>query len=289
MAKRTILLDPNRGVALFQQIAVILRDRIHSGRIAVGERLPSEADICADFGVSRITAKRALDELAREGLAERARGRGTIVTGGARLAAKHTSLNGWLENVSLMGEATQVRVLEFGYRPAPPQVAEALGLAAGEEAQHSIRVRSLDGRPLSHLETWVPADIGRGYDVAEMGETPLLKLLERQGVEVSSARQTITATVAPPNVAVALGIHAGAPLLDVRRLVMDATGRPIEHIRVLYRPELYRYEMDLTRVREADGARWRAEKPSHAPEGLAPAQDEARGRARAAPMQDRAE
>jgi len=263
-------LDQDCGVALFHQITVILRDRILSGQLAPGYRLPSEAEICAAFGVSRITAKRSLDELAAIGLVDRARGRGTTVRQRPETPVMRAAVEGWIENISRMGESTRARVLEFGYFPAPPHVAEALDLSSGTEVQRSIRVRSIEGECLSHLETWVPAEIGRSYERAEMEDVALLRLLERHGVKVTSARQTITAAVAPPNIATALGIHAGAPLLDVRRIVMDRAGRPVEYIRVLYRPDLYRYEMDLTRVQGSAGGRWKARSLPANPDGRAP-------------------
>ena len=74
--------------------------------------------------------------------------------------------------------------------------------------------------------------------------------------KMASARQTISATVADAQVATALSIHAGAPLIEVRRVVRDVAERPVEYIRVLYRPDIYRFEMSMRRVREKEGMRW---------------------------------
>ena len=260
-----LALEAESGVALFHQIAVILQDRILSGQLSAGDRLPTERDICETFGVSRITAKRALDELARKGIVERARGRGTIVRSSPLGPRIRAAVDGWYENLARMGESTRARVLEFDYRPAPKHVAEALQIAAGEEVQRSVRVRSLDDTPFSCLETWLPAEIGRSFTRKDLEDVALLRLLEREGVGVAAARQTITAAVAAPNVAAVLGVPAGAPLLDVRRVALAEGGRPVEFIRVLYRPELYGYEMELTRVRSDDGARWRAVEPESDP------------------------
>jgi len=262
-------LDARSGIPLFHQVAGILRDRILSGAHAEGERLPSEATICESFGVSRITAKRAMDELAAEGLVTRSRGRGTIVTEGAAMAPFEVSVDGWIENISRMGRITDVRVLEFDYRRAPRAIAQELDLPEGAEVQRSIRVRSHEGTPLSWLETWIPADIGRSFTADDMGARPLLHLLERAGAQIASARQTISAGLAAPRVAQALGVQAGAALLDVRRLVRDAEGRPVELISILYRPDLYRFAMELTRVAGAEGARWEAENPATDPASAA--------------------
>lgn len=259
-------LDTASGIPLFHQLSVLLRDLILSGRLEAGARLPSEAGLCAEYGVSRITAKRALDELAREGLVERARGRGTRVAARSASVPFVSTVEGWLENISRIAETTAVRVLEFGYLPAPPPIAEVLRLAQGAEVQRSVRVRAFEGRPLSWLETWVPGDIGRGYSREDMGRGPLLRLLERSGVRVASARQTITAALASPMVARELRVPAGSALLDVRRTVLAEDGRPVEHISILYRPDLYQFAMTLSRVAHDGDARWRAENPSVAPE-----------------------
>lgn len=262
-----VALDTRSGIPLFHQVAVVLRDQIRSGSHAEGERLPSEAELCDAFGVSRITAKRALDELAAEGLVTRSRGRGTIVSRGAGLVPFVVSVDGWIENISRMGRMTTVKVLEFDYRHPPQAVAKELDLAEEAEVQRSIRVRAHEGTPLSWLETWVPADIGRSYSARDMGALPLLHLLERAGVTVASAQQTITAALAAPHVAQALGVQTGAALLDVRRVVRDGAGRPVEYISILYRPDLYRFAMNLTRVSGDEGARWEADNPAATPSG----------------------
>lgn len=241
----------NGAGPLFHKIATTLRDRIVSGELAAGARLPSEADICEVWGVSRITAKRALDLLAEDGLVERARGRGTTVTRRAPAPSAAARLDGWLENLWSLAEATVVELLAFGYDPLPAHVARELNLSPGVEAQHARRLRRLDGLPLFHLESWVPADLGRTFDGEAMRRKPLLRLLEDAGVRIGSARQTVTATAAPPEVSTALGLTPGAPLLDVRRRVFDRDGRAVQFVRALHRPDLYSYEMELTAASEA--------------------------------------
>jgi GntR family transcriptional regulator len=257
--------DPASRVPLYHQIYVVLRNLIYSGRLGPGEVVPGEQELAESFGVSRITAKRALNEMAAAGLVVRERGRGTRVVLRPPAPSVTTSLEGWLENISLMGIATEARVLEFDYLPANEDVANALRLEPGEPVQRSVRVRSLDGESMSYLVTWLPEDIGRGFERDDLSRYALLTLLERAGVKVASARQSVSATVADPAVSAALNIDPGAPLLEVRRLVLDASDRPVEYIRVLYRPDRYRFEMDLKRVHRDEGMRWAAQ-PAATPE-----------------------
>lgn len=258
-------LDPATRLPLYHQIYVILRNRIYSGDLGRDALVPGEMDLAGEFGVSRITAKRALDELASAGLVVRERGRGTRVVRRAPPPAVTSSIEGWLENASLMGIATDASVLEFSYDPANEDIAAALGVPQGTEVQRAVRVRSLDGRPMSYLVTYVPSDIGRHYDREDLNRKPLLHLLERAGVDVASARQTISATVADADVASALCVHAGTPLIEVRRVVRAGSGRAVEYIRVLYRPDVYRFEMTMQRVREKDGMRWTTASDSPVP------------------------
>lgn len=260
-------LDPNARVPLYHQIFLILRNRIYGGTIAPGDIVPGEQELCLDFGVSRITARRALNELADAGLVVRERGRGTRVVMRPPVPAVTASIEGWLENISLMGIATEARVLDFAYVAANGEIAAALELESGTEVQRAERVRVLDGEPMSFLVTFVPADIGRQYNREDLDTRPLLRLLERAGVNVASARQTISATLADDYVASALDINPGAPLIEVRRIVRDVRDRPIEYIRVLYRPDLYRFEMSMRRVHGTDGARWTTTTSSPFPDG----------------------
>ncbi|MEJ8473798.1 GntR family transcriptional regulator [Roseibium algae] len=258
-------LTPSGHVPLYHQIFLILRNRIFGGELSEGDLVPGEQDLTTEFGVSRITAKRALNELADAGLVVRERGRGTRVIKRLSTPAVTSSIEGWLENASLMGQSTKAQVLDFDYVPASDDIAQALELETGAEVQRAVRVRWLGEEPMSFLITYVPADIGRQYERSDLDAKPLLLLLERAGVDVRSARQTISATLADSEAADALSVHAGAPLIEVRRVVRDSRERPVEYIRVLYRPDLYHFEMSMRRVSEEDGPRWTATSPPPVP------------------------
>ena len=248
--------DSDLKSPLYHQIFVILRAKIYSGELAPGAFLPSEHEVSQQFGVSRITAKRALNDLAEAGLAIRERGRGTRVAAMPPPPEIRASVEGWLENMSVMGRTTRAEVLEFGYRPANGEVAKALDIAEGTEVQRAVRVRWHGEKTVSYLTTHIPGQVGRLFSERDLARDPLLNILERNGVEVSRARQIITATIADATVAGALGVPVGAPLLEVRRVVHDQNDRPVEYIRALYRPDQYHYEVVLTRVHENGANSW---------------------------------
>lgn len=250
--------DERLPTPLYHQIFLILRDKILDGSYAHDSVVPSEQELGTMFGVSRITAKRALDELAASDLVVRQRGRGTRVRYQAPSPPVRSSVEGLLENLLAMGLETEVRLLAFGYVRAAPAVARALACPAGTTVQRAERVRLLEGDPFSYLTTYVPEAIGRTYSQDDLAGQPLLVLLERQGITVNRAEQTIGATLADNTVAPLLDVGVGSPLLRINRIVYDQTERPVEYITALYRPDRYQYRMDMTRVHttESRNASW---------------------------------
>lgn len=238
------------GTTLFQQIAVVLRDRIVSGQLPPGARLPSEAEICTAWTVSRITAKRALDLLAAEGLVTRARGRGTVVIALPTMPGTRMRVIGWRDSLLRLHKATEIELLDRAELPAPAHVARQLDLAPLQPVLRVVRLRRLDGKPLAHIEAWTPLHLAGSLSPEVCGETPLLMLLEQAGLRLGPARQTVGATAAAPDVAALLDCPPGAPLIDLRRRTLDVERRPVQLIRAQLRPDLYRIEMDL----EAEGA-----------------------------------
>lgn len=248
------------------KIYFILKEKIASGSLPVGMRLASEPNLAAAYRVSRVTVRKALGNLEREGLIRRQPGAGTFVTKGGKSQVISADLSDLLGHLIAMGRATTVRLLSFGYVVPPPPIVRALGLSRGEKAQRSVRIRSHDNEPFSHLSTWVPEQIGMRYSEEDLASTPLLTLLERSGVEVQRATQSIRATLAGPEVADALGVEAGASLLAVDRLLIDREGQAVECLEALYRSDRYEFVLDLVRGSGKDGQRWQlAPRGNHAP------------------------
>ena len=188
----------------------------------------------------------------------RQRGVGTRVLerGPAGSPIVHVPIDGWRENVSVMSETTQAVVLDFEYVAASPEVSEALEVDRDTVVQRAVRVRWLSAEPMSYLLTFVPEDIGRRYAREELGDVPLIRLLENAGVTVESVWQSISATLADPEIAFALQVSRGSPLIEVRRIARDSHGRPVEYIRIYYRPDRYRLEMVMERAEGQDGVTW---------------------------------
>lgn len=248
--------EPTAEPLKARRLYLLLRERIASGDLAVDAKLPGEPALAAEHGVSRVTVRRALDLLAQDGLIDRRAGAGTFVRGQTRGHAIVADFSNVLSNLVEMGRRTGVRLLSFGYMVPPPAVAAALVLDAGERTQRSVRVRLIDGGPFSYLTTHVPERIGLTYSETDLASVPLLSLLERSGIAVERATQSISATLAGPEVGEALGVEIGSPLLALTRVVYGPAGEGVEHLHALYRPDRYAFEMDLTRAGEGADRRW---------------------------------
>ena len=248
------LLSRNRAasgpVTLYHRVYTILRERIVSGMYPVNQPLPGEIDFAAAFGVSRVTMRRALDGLVRDGLIVRNRGRGSFPQVRTGREPVRATVSGLLDNIIAMGLKTSVRIISLDTIEAPPDVAAAMRLGAGDRVQKAVRVRSLDGAPLSMMTTFVPEAVA-SFTRRQLSDTPMLKLLEAAGVNVSHADQTITARLADAVVAPLLDVGYGAALLAVNRLVRDEAGRALQLLRGMYRPDRYEYRMSLDRSGDA--------------------------------------
>jgi GntR family transcriptional regulator len=244
----------------YHRIYLVLREQLHEGRFADG--LPGELALMQQFGVARVTVRRALEQLAGEGLISREPGRGTRPIAlhdrqaGAANDPMRTYLTGLLENLVSMGLRTSVKVLDVGTVTASEAVASALGLSPGDPVQKAIRVRSTREGPLSHITTYVPADVARRFGRRELSRKPILLLLEEAGVQVGRAVQTVSARLADAEVAGHLEVAVGSALLAVRRLIYDEQERPVQWLHGLYRPDRYEYEMHLSRVGSIDAKVW---------------------------------
>jgi GntR family transcriptional regulator len=254
----------NGPLPLYHKVYLLLRQRLIDGVYAVDQALPGEHALAREYGCSRLTVRRALDALAAEGLVSRRQGRGTYAQMPPQLAAPQQGgdVAALVRRINDMGSHTQVRLLEAVMEPANAAVAACLEVATGSLVQRALRVRSYEGVPFSYLKTYVPGDIGRRITRKALGTRPLHRILDELGVSISRAQQSVTAVLADPSAAEALELPVGAALLQIRRLVRDAAGRPVEYLDARYRPDRYEYRLDMTAHSRAGVPLWRSAAPA---------------------------
>ncbi len=238
------LLRPDLPLPLYHQIFKILRDRVLAGDPPFGAQMPTEFGLAEIFGVSRITAKRALDELANAGLVERQRGRGTHVIHRASPKPVRLPLVGLLENLHILAEETEARVVEFGRIAPPRHIIEAFSLLPGEKLSHAIRIRSRAGTPFGHYTSWTRTD-DPAFNQDALASTSRLKLFERIGIQLKEVRQSLSAVSADAVVAMHLQVEPGSALLALERRSYDQSGCLVDMLNILYRPDQFNYQMTL--------------------------------------------
>lgn len=239
-----------------QKVYLLLRDKIVTGELKAGARLPSELALTDQYNVSRVTVRLALDLLSREDLVEKRVGSGTYVRGSTFAQPVTADLSNAFAHLIEMGRSTAVRLISFEYIEAPEKIAEALDLEDDERVQKSVRVRSFDDVPFSYLTAYVPERIGREYSRDDLAHMALLELMERAGLRAETAWQEVGAVLANPEVAEALGIGVGSPLISMIRVVRGKGERGMEYLHALYRPDRYSLQMNLVRKGSEGSRHW---------------------------------
>lgn len=230
----------------YQRVQQELAEEIEGGRRPAGSRLPPERALAEHFGVSRVTLRRALEELSRAGVVSRASSGWEVA--GTRIGEPPNVLMSFSEMALSKGLRPGARVLERLTRPASIDEAEALGLAPGAPLFALARLRSMDDVPILIDHTLIPLSLAPGLDESDLEGASLYSMLEeRYGMRPTRARITVEAIAADANSAGLLGLELGQPLLRCEQQTEDETGRRIELSEMIYRGDRYRFGATLLR------------------------------------------
>ncbi len=240
-----------RTVPRYHQIAEALRARISAGDLTVGQRLDNQRQLAQSFGVTLMTLRQALDVLAREGLITRRHGLGTFVAS-PPVDYDILQFRTLAGDLSAVGEDVATRFLRSRFGRADRRVAQELGLAEGARMFVLERLRLVDGQPLSFQVSHLPAAIGEETAKADLTVTPLRHVLSfKLGIEITAARETVSAETLPARAARELGCAAGAPCFRSDRVSTDAERRPIVYDRVFIPGDRFRITRQLHYDRSA--------------------------------------
>lgn len=246
------------GVPLHRQLFLVLHDEIDRGVIAPGDALPTEQTLCDQFGVSRITVRRALADLAEQGYIERRHGVGSFVRphGPADVSGASAAGRSFMQGLRQTQFETRVEVVELGIRRPPRAIGEALE-TSGELLQ-IVRVRRQrrTGEPLMVTEAWLPPGLADLLTEPKLRRAPLYQLLSEAGIVVAGVRHEITAEIAGPRNAHLLDTAIGAALLRVNRLAFVAEA-PHHYVSTVLSPSRSRVLLSQTadEMEAGDGLR----------------------------------
>jgi len=220
----------------YRQIEHALRARIAT--LQPGERLPSDAELCVEFGVSRMTARNAMQRLAEDGLIAREPGRGSFVAE-PPAHRRANRLMTFTQEMLRLGRVPSSRVLTREIRPATVAEASNLGLPSRQPVVHLRRLRCADDSPIAIESTVLIGACADAVMTADLAHGSLHAVLGRAGFVLRRGTATIEAAAATAEDARLLGIRTGAPLLVERRVIVDGHGRRIEATESRYPADRY--------------------------------------------------
>lgn len=241
----------NSPVPMYRQLSDLIRGRMKRGELTCGARLPSEAELCEAYSVSRMTVRTALAELERENLLERIPGKGTFVRRDAGRVERHTRLSGFGENASECGLRAGYRALRAAEEEVPLEITDRLGTSESR-AFVVERVLLADGNPvgahLSYLPLWIPRNAAPGkFSRESLDRGSLYAAIEQAGGILERAEEVVEPALAEAADAEKLETEEGALLLRVTRTVYDPDDRPLEHVVITYRSDVYAFRQRLFR------------------------------------------
>lgn len=244
-------IDRQSPVPYYQQMFDVLEERISSGRIALGERLPSENELGNEFGLARATVRQALQLLESRGLVQRIANRGVF-------ASRPASDRGWviqntegfLENaVGRQNRAVTTKVLRHGPIELPPFAARALEVPDGTIGFELVRLRSIDGTPALYSINYSPPSVGTIVAAAKdvlSGLGSLSELLTGAGYPMEGAHRTIRALSPAREIAEALEVRETSPVLCIRSTSWSTDGRRFDVYETWVRSDVVPLEVNVS-------------------------------------------
>jgi GntR family transcriptional regulator len=237
--------DRNLPNPLYAQIKKILFERIQSAEWQPGFCIPTEAELCQSFSVSRITVRRALSELVAEGYLERISGRGTFVTQ-PPINQSLKQLTSFTQDMQGRGQRPGGVVLDLQTVPAEPELASRLNIGSTENIILLRRLRLANDEPLAVETAYLPVRYFEGLQSENLEGQSLYKIMrERFGIVPSRAIQRIMASACPDPEARLLYVPKKSPVLHIFRTTYDQSERVVESVESFYRGDKYVFQAEL--------------------------------------------
>lgn len=242
---------PQGGGPLYLQLKRWIEDAVQKGVIKPGDALPSERDLAQKVDVSRVTVRKAVQQLVRDGVLVQRHGSGTFVAAQThRVEQSLSQLTSFAEDMARRGMAVTSVWLDRGLYDPSPEETVALGISSGQQVARVSRLRLSDEAPLAIERAAISAEVLPDPD--KVG-TSLYAHLEKSGNRPVRAIQRIRAASLSPDDARLLEVPAGAPALHIERTSYLASGRVIEFTRSIYRGDTYDFVAELRLANPSEG------------------------------------
>ncbi|PYX58205.1 MAG: GntR family transcriptional regulator [Acidobacteria bacterium] len=238
-------LDKGSFTPMYFQIQTQLLKMIQSGRLRPGDAMPSEDELSRECGVSRMTARHALQSLKSQGFASRHKGQGTFVSQ-PRVEKDIMHLSGFTAEMRALGLHPSSQVLSAEMTPASAEVASHLRIEVEAPVFQLRRLRSADGLPVAVEEVWISREQFPGLDKIDFSSVSLYRTLREQyNIRVSRADEVLEARSATGREAELLGIPRRSSVLVISRTLWSTDGKPVEAAHSVYRGDRYRAVLSI--------------------------------------------
>jgi len=245
-------IDRHTPVPLYFQIAEQLRNEIRTEQMEPGALLTTDERVQQEFGVSRATARKAIDELVDEALVERITGKGTFVIE-PRLQVPLPAMLSFTEELERRGMRPRTRIVSVGCASASERTAHALKIPIGTRVLQLERIRYADDKPVLHTVDFLLSNLGIGPERDFSGS--LYRLIESSGLQLHSSQNIIGAAVTNARLGKLLQVGTGFPVLALRRTSYDRKGRPVLYEDATCRGDLFSYAIRMVRPQRTEARR----------------------------------
>ncbi|MEW5960149.1 MAG: GntR family transcriptional regulator [Chloroflexota bacterium] len=234
-------IDKSHAIPLYFQLKETLLSLIQNGEFREGDLIPTEGEIGEQFQVSRITVRRAISELAREGYLISRQGKGTFVAR-PKIERPMSRMKSFSQAMVAQGHNPGSRLLSLRHEKAGEYLALALDIHHSDRIWIVDRLRLIDDEPIGISTIYLNLPLHLSLSPAELEqEISLWSILERKGLNLSKSEETIEAIAASESQAELLQVEVGAPLLLVEGTVYDDQARPVEYHKMFHRGDRYKY------------------------------------------------
>jgi GntR family transcriptional regulator len=241
-------IDRGSPVPYYHQLKVYILGEIEAGNWLPEQKLPSEAEFCERFTVSRTVVRQAIKELENQGHLTTEKGVGTFVARPKIVESFVQGLSGFYEDMAARGFRVTTRILRQELVPASRTVAEALGVAVDAPVVTISRIRRLNEEPSVYVNTYVPQGICPALLHADLENKSLYAFLEQEcGLKIHKGHRYIGVSLANEYEASLLEVGVGSPLIELDSVSYLKDGRPFEYFHALHRGDRTRFEVELVR------------------------------------------
>lgn len=232
---------------IYKSIAERLRLRLNSSDYNIGSPLPGEKMLAQEFGVARMTIRKAIDLLVGWGLVVRRHGSGTFV---ARKDVHHetTNLTGFVEVMRQQGKNVSSKVLVFELMPAPPAIASQLRIQINERIYFSRRIRYVDGKPLMLEDSYMPVKLFRNLSLVHLEGSKFDYIEKECGITISGNYESLTPMLADKQLASFINVPEHTPLLRITSLSYSDSGEFLNYSVMFRNASEYQVDYHLRRV-----------------------------------------